>query len=43
MICGIGADEGVGAPALLLEAVAAVEELVVAPAVGDDEGGALET
>ena len=37
----VGAHEGVLAPALLLHAVAALEQLVVAPAVGDDEGGAL--
>ncbi len=38
----IGTDEVVGAPTLLFETVAAVEKLVVAPAVGDDEGRALD-
>ena len=37
----IGPDEGVGAPALLLHAVTTVEQLVIAPAVSDDQGGAL--
>jgi hypothetical protein len=38
----IGPHEGVLAPALLLHAVAAIEQLVVLPAVGDDEGGAID-
>ena len=37
----VGSDEGEFAPALLLQAVTGIEQRVVAPAVGDDEGGAL--
>ena len=35
----VGTDERVRAPTLLFHAVAAFEELIVAPAIGDDEGG----
>ena len=38
----IGPDEVVSAPTLLFEAVTAVEQLIVAPAIGDDEGRALD-
>jgi hypothetical protein len=36
----VGADEVHAAPTLLLQAEAAVEELIVLPAVGEEEGGA---
>jgi len=39
---GIGADQGVGAPALLLHAIAALQQLVIPPAVGEDKSGALD-
>jgi hypothetical protein len=38
----VGADERELAPAFLLQAVAGVEQRVVAPAVGDNEGGAVD-
>ncbi len=39
---GVGADEVHAAPAFLLHAEAAVEELIVAPAIGQQERGALD-
>jgi len=38
----VGSDQCVRAPALLFHAIAAIEQLVILPAVGDDQGGTLQ-
>ena len=39
----VGPHEGVITPALLLHAFAAIEQLIILPAVGDDKGGTLRS